>query len=603
MEQDNLDAGRVPRQLHCEVMGDLVDSCKSGDTVIVSGVIRSVNSNHFAGRGGKSSVKNALSIIYIEANHVANVSGGSLSKRGGGGGQDDKFEGERFSYDKLKFINRLANADPGVGFPESREAFPFDMLVRSFCPEIYGHELVKCGLLLSLLAGTEADSNARETITVRSNIHVLVVGDPGMGKSCLLRRVNELSPRSVFIGGNTSTTTGITASVSKEGKNGDVNLEAGAVVLADGGTCCIDEFDKCHPSNHDGLLEAMEQQSISIAKSGVCASMSARCSVVAAANPKGGHYSRNKSVSENIAMKGPILSRFDLVFVLVDNADGDQDARLADHIFNAHVHAADGVGTVDNHPSDPKSRKRQKPNDRLAAAWADSQIDMLGSSQCSFLPTQSTRGGEVLLAETEKTNVVRRIQKVVETQKNSIPQEMLKAYIQYARDYCHPKMSKKAAKVIMDFYLQLRGQMSSSSGVPITTRQLESMIRLCQARAKACMRGWVTKEDASDIVEIMKLSIYQVNITEEGFLDSSRGGAGGRSKNKQKSKVIDAMKSLKRRGFDRVSLADLKAETLQTSGLSHFDDFEECLDELREVGELVKQKDERGKNVYRLPSY
>ena len=145
--------------------------------------------------------------------------------------------------------------------------------------------------------------------------------------------------------------------------------------------------------------------------------------------------------------------------------------------------------------------------------------------------------------------------------------------------------------------------MSSSSGVPITTRQLESMIRLCQARAKACMRGWVTKEDASDIVEIMKLSIYQVNITEEGFLDSSRGGAGGRSKNKQKSKVIDAMKSLKRRGFDRVSLADLKAETLQTSGLSHFDDFEECLDELREVGELVKQKDERGKNVYRLPSY
>ena len=182
----------------------------------------------------------------------------------------------------------------------ARMAFPFDLLTQSICPNIIGHDSVKAGILLSLLGGTPFIGNtgvtaggmgvgSRGGIDIRSNIHMIVVGDPGMGKSQMLLAATQVAGRSVYVGGNTSSTTGLTVSLSKE-KGGETGIEAGALVLADQGVCCIDEFDKMAKAQQDGLLEAMEQQQISIAKAGVVVSLPARCAIIAAANPKQGKY-------------------------------------------------------------------------------------------------------------------------------------------------------------------------------------------------------------------------------------------------------------------------------------------------------------------------
>jgi DNA helicase MCM8 len=203
-----------------------------------------------------------------------------------------------YTDQQLKQIATLAHADHLMYGLPTRMAFPFDLLVRSLCPYIIGNDLVKAGIILCLLGGTPPEVSAleeRSGMSIRYNLHMLIVGDPGMGKSQMLLSANQVAGRSVYVGGNTTSTTGLTVSLTKEA-GGDMGIEAGALVLADRGVCCLDELDKMPKSHQDGLLEAMEQQQVSIAKAGVVASLPSRCSVIAAANPKSGHYNLGKSV-------------------------------------------------------------------------------------------------------------------------------------------------------------------------------------------------------------------------------------------------------------------------------------------------------------------
>ena len=165
----------------------------------------------------------------------------------------------------------------------------FRLIVNSLCPGIFGHELVKAGLALSLFGGCQKYSEDKNKIAVRGDIHVLVVGDPGLGKSQMLIAVNQIAPRGVYVCGSYSSSAGLTVTLSREKGTGDYAIEAGALVLADQGVCCIDEFDKMS-KDHQSLLEAMEQQSVSLAKAGIVCTLPARASVVAAANPVAGHY-------------------------------------------------------------------------------------------------------------------------------------------------------------------------------------------------------------------------------------------------------------------------------------------------------------------------
>ena len=162
-----------------------------------------------------------------------------------------------------------------------------------------------------------------------------MVGEPGMGKSQMLKHIANVAPRGVYVCGNSTTNAGLTATLVRDQFTNEQNLEAGALVLSDLGTCCIDEFDKMTSDQHT-LLEAMEQQTVSIAKGGILGSLSARCAVVAAANPSTGHYNRSRTIMDNIKISNAILSRFDLVFLMLDDPDLQRDKKLSEHVMRLH---------------------------------------------------------------------------------------------------------------------------------------------------------------------------------------------------------------------------------------------------------------------------
>lgn len=237
-----------------------------------------------------------------------------------------------------------------------------NVLVDSFCPSIYGVTIAKLGVLLSLFGGVPVEQSLYSSTTVRGNIHVLLLGDPGLGKSQLLRFASTISPRGVYVGGNVSTSSGLTVTLVRDkggssGRGTDFALEPGALVLADEGVACVDELDKM-AQDHPSLLEAMEQQTVSVAKAGVVCTLNAKTSVLAAANPStgkitlpclhirtaalrqpsqfgppplesnAGRYDVQKTILENVKMSTALLSRFDLVFLLRDRGNRELDSKV-----------------------------------------------------------------------------------------------------------------------------------------------------------------------------------------------------------------------------------------------------------------------------------
>eukprot|EP01112_Ceratiomyxa_fruticulosa_P012920 TRINITY_DN3601_c0_g2_i1.p1 TRINITY_DN3601_c0_g2~~TRINITY_DN3601_c0_g2_i1.p1 ORF type:complete len:728 (+),score=149.30 TRINITY_DN3601_c0_g2_i1:149-2332(+) len=426
------ESGRVPRTIEIELTDDLVDSCVPGDIITVCGIVKMISVEPEKGNPKNGHKNKATFLLYIDANSVDN------SKQIDTG----KMDLMDFSIKDMYAILEVA-----------KEKNLFNQIVNSICPGIYGHELVKAGLVLSLFGGSsqKGREGERGKMPVRSDPHILIVGDPGLGKSQMLQAINYISPRGVYVCGGYSTTTGLTVSLLRESGSGDYALEAGALVLGDQGTCCIDEFDKM-PAEHAALLEAMEQQSVSIAKAGIVANLPARTSVIAAANPVGGHYDKAKTVSENLKMGTALLSRFDLIFILLDRPDEKRDQLLSEHVMSLH-----GGRFKKEEPfsqlMDTPSRRGRSGRDYLSA---------------KLKPPPKESGFEI------------------------IPPQILRKYIGYAKKYVAPRLSEDASEVLKEFYLKLRREHKNPDTTPITTRQLESMIRLSEARAKLELREVIT---------------------------------------------------------------------------------------------------------------
>ncbi|XP_052800629.1 DNA helicase MCM8-like isoform X2 [Mya arenaria] len=536
MGDDQKEAGRIPRTVDCELTHDLVDSCVPGDIVTVSGVIK-VNS---VDEGRTKNKDKCMFLLYVHANSVCNSKG-----RGGSG------SGEGLAVDfTMKELY-------GIEMIQSEENL-FRLLVGSVCPSIYGHELVKAGLVLGLFGGTHRFTNDKNRIPVRGDPHLLIVGDPGLGKSQMLQATANIAPRSVYVCGNTTTTSGLTVTLSKDGGSGDYALEAGALVLADQGCCCIDEFDKM-TNQHQALLEAMEQQCISIAKAGIVCSLPARTSILAAANPVGGHYNKAKTVAENLKMGSALLSRFDLVFILLDKPDEQMDSMMSEHVMSMHS-------------------RQHRAQSKAASSFADVSMNE-----------------SVLLAESERPLNDRL--KVTRRQPiDPIPPPLLRKYVGYARKYVHPKIGPEAAKVIQTFYLELRRQHQTQDSTPITTRQLESLIRLTEARARLELREIASREDAEDVIEIMKYSMVDTYSDQFGGLDFLRSQHGsGMSGKAQPKKFIAGLQRISEQTYNSIFTIQQMQQIARDLGLT-IPDFGSFLGSLNNQGFLLK----KGPKVYQL---
>lgn len=303
--------GCIPKSLTISLVGVHCRTIKPGDHVSASGVLFPTSTDVMSriASGSKARGASALSCdIYLQPHTI-------------------------------KILNKLDGADVNVVDLTDSELAAitqdnfYEKLACSIAPEIYGHNDLKKALLLLLIGGSSIHANQMH---IRGDIHICLMGDPGVAKSQLLGFVSRLSPRSQIVSGQGSSGVGLTASIVKDSLSGESTLQGGALVLSDGGLCCIDEFDKMSEHDRTAIHEVMEQQTVSIAKAGINAILNARTSILAAANPAYGRYDPKKSLSLNINLPSALLSRFDLLWLLQDTSQKESDLKLAEHVLFVH---------------------------------------------------------------------------------------------------------------------------------------------------------------------------------------------------------------------------------------------------------------------------
>jgi len=410
---EELPPGQLPRAMDAKLIEDLVDIARPGDRVSIIGVVRA--QQEFVGRRGRLRTFD----LYMDTNYV-DVAG-------------KEAEVVEITPEEERRIKELAK-DPWI----------HRKLIMSLAPSIYGYDDMKEAILYLLFGGIL--KQLPDGVTIRGDLNVLLVGDPGTAKSQLLQYVARIAPRGLYTSGRGTTAAGLTAAVLRE-KTGGMVLEAGALVLADKGVASIDEIDKMKPDDRVAIHEAMEQQTVSVAKGGIVATLNARASVLAAANPALGRYDPYRNISENISLPVTILSRFDLIFVMRDVPEAELDSRMSEHILALHK---------------MKTTPEEAP----------------------------------------------------------LPPELLRKYISYAKRI-QPVLSDDAVKELREFYLRMRSiSGSAESPVAITPRQLESLIRLSESRARSFLRDKVTVEDARAIIRLVTVSLQDVGIdTTTGKID------------------------------------------------------------------------------------
>ena len=458
---EGLRGGEQPERLEAYVEGDLAGDVAPGDRIILNGVLRS-DQRRINGQ------PSTLFDLYSEVNSVEV--------------QEQEFDEVDIGEDEVEEIMEFAR-DPDL----------YQKIVESVAPTIRGMEMEKQALAMQLFGGVA--KRMPDGSRIRGDIHVLLVGDPGVGKSQLLGFAEKIAPRSVYTSGKSSSAAGLTAAAVRDDlADGRWTLEAGALVLADKGLCAVDEIDKMDRKDQSSMHEAMEQQTVSIAKAGIQAELRSRCAILGAANPKFGRFDPNQPLAEQITMEPALMSRFDVIFTLTDDPEEEKDRELADHIMGVH--------------------------------------------RAGAIREYRDRHEEGLFTEDDQEEA----NQVVEP---PVDEDFLRKYVAYARRECFPVLTEEAREHLQDYYVQIRGEGGEDSGrIPLTPRQLEALVRLTEASARIRLSNEAELEDAQRAIDIVEYWLRKIG-GGSGLMDIDLVASGvGHSQRERIRILLDIVREL-----------------------------------------------------------
>ncbi len=508
--QENPEAlrgGAHPQGIPVLLLEDLVGSVLPGDRLVANGILKSQQRSS-ASRGGPVRTT-TFDVVLL---------GHSLQLK------DKQYDEIEITEEEERLFEEFRR-DPTI----------VDRITLSLAPTIKGMEEEKEAIALQLFGGVE--KRHVDGVRVRGDINILLIGDPGVAKSQLLRYVAEVAPRGIYTSGKGATAAGLTAAAVKDDfAGGRWVLEAGMLVLADGGMAVIDELDKMTPEDRSAMHEALEQQTVSIAKAGITATLNARCPVLAAANPKYGRFQDNRSIQEQIDLPATLLSRFDVIYSIRDRPEESRDRFLASRILRSH-------------------REGEELAQRTVPVARGSTPPSAGAP---------------------------------------LEPELLKKYIAYARKTVRPVLSEEALKALEEYYVKVRktGE-EKSAPVPITARQLEALVRLSEAAARARLSPVVALVDAQRAIKTVESFLRRVVATESGQLDIDVVATGiSHSQRQRLDLVVETAEELQSRPEQSFTEQELY-RAVERKGVSEAD-AKSMFHALRRQGELVEVNPAKG---------
>jgi DNA replicative helicase MCM subunit Mcm2 (Cdc46/Mcm family) len=493
--------GHVPRSITVHLRGSLVRAVTPGDVVTIHGIytpLPAAGSRMLQlgfsteavviaqeivlqrGRGAAGTGKaRADAALHTRATqHLADAVGTDAAMDGGDAVVADLRDSPEAIFESAAAAENLSAPERRLldDFRRLSDDEKYEVLSRSIAPEIWGHEDVKKAIILQLAGGVA--KKQEDAVRTRGDINVLLVGDPGCGKSQLLRFVSQSAPRAVYATGKGSSGVGLTAAVVRNSQTREFHLEGGALVQADRGVCCIDEWDKMAESDRTSLYEVMEQGTVSIAKGGIMTSLNARAAILAAANPAWGRYNPTKTPAENINLPPALLSRFDLLFVIRDVVSPEKDRQLASHITSVHMRAKERSGE-----SGPAGEAKDA---LLAVSGRGAGAAAAGTDDSAVPPITAAAAGPMILNA-----------------------RMLRTYLAEAKAHA-PFVPDDAVQTAVSAYVMMRRdereeeqRTGDLAGSYTCLRTLMSLLRLAQARARLALRDQVALDDVREAIRLM----------------------------------------------------------------------------------------------------